>query len=190
MSITTKAGDTGKTRLFSGEKISKHAPQTHAYGEIDELVSILGVVRASSHDSQLSADIITLQTQLFTLGAELATTPQKTTKLAQRTDAAMVADLDKKCQSLEATILMPKTFILPGGTLTAAYIDLARAVTRRCERHIVAMHDAQLLNNPSMLVWINRLSDYLWLLARYHEGPLMQERVAPAQNPKKALSQN
>lgn len=175
MSITTKAGDTGKTSLFSGEKISKHAPQTHAYGDIDELVSILGIVRASSHDSQLSADIITLQTQLFTLGAELATTPQKITKLSHRVDAPMIASLDDKCQNLEATITMPKTFILPGGTLTAAYIDLARAVTRRCERQIVAMHDAQLLNNPSMLVWINRLSDYLWLLARYHEGQRTQE---------------
>lgn len=184
MSITTKTGDSGKTRLFSGEKISKNAPQTQAYGDIDELVSILGIVRASSNDSALCIAIMSLQTQLFTIGSELATTPQKIAKLTCRADAAMVSDLDKKCQTLEANITMPKTFILPGGTLTSAYIDLARAVTRRCERQIVAMHDAQLVKNPHMLVWVNRLSDYLWLLARYHEGPRTQERHTPSHESK------
>jgi len=175
MSITTKTGDSGKTRLFSGEKVSKNAPQTQAYGDIDELVSILGIVRASSDNLHLCATIVEIQTQLFTLGAELATTPQHITKLTQRVDADMTAEMDTKCQTLESEIVMPKTFILPGGTLTAAYIDLARAIARRCERHIVALHDAQLINNPHMLVWMNRLSDYLWLLARYHEGHHTQE---------------
>jgi cob(I)alamin adenosyltransferase len=175
MSITTKTGDTGKTRLFSGEKISKNAPQTQAYGDIDELVSILGIVRASSSDSRLGTDIMTLQTQLFTVGAELATTPSNITKLTQRIDMAIVAEMDAKCQTLESQIIMPKTFILPGGTLTAAYIDMARAVSRRCERQIVALHDAQLIDNAHMLIWINRVSDYLWLLARYHEGHHTQE---------------
>ena len=170
MSITTKTGDTGQTRLFSGEKISKNNPHTHAYGDIDELVSILGIVRASTDKDDLQKRIVCLQEQLFIVGAELATTATKTAKLPKKTDANMVQTLDQDCAFLEKQITMPTTFILPGGTPTAAYIDLARSVSRRCERHIVGLCDSGAIKNPSLLIWMNRLSDYLWLLARYEEG--------------------
>jgi cob(I)alamin adenosyltransferase len=172
MSITTKTGDTGQTRLFSGEQISKNNPRTHAYGDIDELVSILGIVRATTHKDELQKRILWLQEQLFIVGAELATTSLKTAKLPQKINAEMVHIIDQNCASLEKQITMPTTFILPGGTPAAAYIDLARAVTRRCERHIVGLCDSGAIENPALLIWMNRLSDYLWLLARYEEGEL------------------
>ena len=177
MSITTKAGDTGQTRLFSGEKISKNAPQTHAYGDIDELVSLLGIARAYSDTA--ASEILALQSQLFIIGSELATTPTKSARLPQRITASLVAEMDAQCQALESRIVMPTTFVLPGGTVLAAHLDVARAVARRCERNIVSLHDAGLLENPLILVWMNRLSDYLWLLAREAEGSQTQTRTAP-----------
>lgn len=169
-SITTRQGDQGKTRLFSGEEISKASLRTEAYGSLDECVSILGVARSLGQGTAAEAPILQLQRELFVGGAELATTAAGMHRLKERIDEAQVRDMDQRCQDLEARIQMPAGFILPGGNPVAAHLDHARAVIRRCERGAVALQDVGELDNPLLLIWLNRISDYLWLLAREVEG--------------------
>ncbi len=169
-SITTRTGDKGTTHLFSGETISKHSQQTDAYGDLDEVVSLLGMARAASERAALQETLISLQRRLFVVGTELATSLGHVQQLAQRVDAAMVAELDRERDALEERLPPVTDFILPGGTEVAAHLDLARAVTRRCERKVVGLLEAGLVENADIVVWLNRLSDYLWLLAREEEG--------------------
>lgn len=170
ISITTRTGDKGTTHLFSGEKVSKNGPQTNAYGDLDELVSILGIARSLSTDPRTRQSLIALQRQLFIVGSELATTKEFLTLLGRRVDDAMLDNLDRERDALEASLKPTGGFILPGGTPAAAHIDLARAVARRCERKAVGLLEAGLIDNTVLIVWLNRLSDFLWLLARQEEG--------------------
>lgn len=169
-SITTRVGDRGKTRLFSGEEVSKNAPRPQVCGEVDELVSALGLARAHASCEVDRETILYLQRALFLVGAEAATSAAGLSRLERRVDAAMVEDLDRRCAAAESRVKMPDGFVVPGGTPCAAFLDHARAVARRCERGVVALHDAGALRNEHILVWMNRLSDYLWLLARIEEG--------------------
>lgn len=176
-SITTRQGDRGTTRLFSGEEVSKSSLRTDAYGDIDELVSLLGIARAAATRPGLADTLREIQNELFTVASELATAHDQVHLLRRRIDADAVARLDRIRDDAEAAIVMPKTFILPGGTLAGAHIDHARAVSRRCERKAVHLHDEGLISNPDLLVWMNRLSDTLWLLARKEEGDAVCERT-------------
>lgn len=171
LSITTKVGDQGTTHLFSGETISKHSSRTNTYGDIDELVSVLGIARSLTVDSALQKTLITLQRSLFIVGTELATSAEHLDALPQRVDAAMLEQLDAERETLEHSLPPIKGFILPGGTPVAAHLDLARTVARRCERRAVGLFEEGFLSNSTLLIWLNRLSDYLWLLARHVEGP-------------------
>lgn len=170
MSITTKVGDRGTTFLFSGEEVPKDSPRTAAYGDLDELVSVLGVARATSRRAEVRGAVLTLQRELFVAGSELATSRSRTRLLKARVDAGMLAELDARRAALERRIVMPKGFILPGGTIAAAHLDHARTLARRLERRVVTLTRKGLVRNPVLLVWLNRLSDYLWLLARREEG--------------------
>jgi len=169
-SITTRQGDAGKTRLFSGEEISKCSARTEAYGALDETVSILGIARSLTQEEDLSETIMCIQRSLFVAGSEMATTPEYVNKLPARIDQERLALLDTERDALEKSITMPQGFILPGGHPVAAHLDHARAVARRCERHAVALQENGEIDNPHLLVWLNRLSDFLWLLARHVEG--------------------
>jgi cob(I)alamin adenosyltransferase len=169
-SITTKIGDRGTTRLFSGEEVAKDSPRTDAYGDLDEVVSILGVARCHVARADVREAILLLQRELFVIGAELATTPEHAEILSRRCDEAMLADFETRRDALETAIAMPGGFIVPGGTTGAAHLDHARAVARRFERKVTGLVRAGLVRNPSLQIWVNRLSDYLWLLARREEG--------------------
>ena len=169
-SITTKIGDQGTTQLLSGEFVSKNSPQTNAYGDLDEVVSILGVARALTQDATTAERIVSLQRWLFVVGAELATRPEHVDLLSQRVNHELLAELERDREILEAALTMPTGFVLPGGSPAAAHLDLARAVARRCERKAVGLLDEGLLENQALVVWLNRLSDYLWLMARAEEG--------------------
>ena len=171
MSITTKVGDRGTTFLFSGEEVPKDSPRTSAYGDLDELVSVLGLARATTKRADVRAAVLDLQSELFVAGAELATSSRHVKLLKQRVDAARLADLEARRDALEKRIRMPAGFILPGGTLAAAHLDHARTLARRLERRVVGLTRRKLVRNPDLIVWLNRLSDYLWLLARREEGP-------------------
>jgi cob(I)alamin adenosyltransferase len=169
-SITTRRGDGGDTQLFSGEIVSKDGPRTQAYGDMDELGSVLGVARSMSNRLAVAGALREVQMWLFTANAELATSSEHAAILIERIGTEMVDMLDERCAALEAMIAMPNGFIVPGATVAAAHIDHARTLARRCERRIVELQREGYVDNPHLLAWINRLSDYLWLLARVEEG--------------------
>ena len=120
MSITTKTGDRGTTRLFSGEEVSKDSSRPNAYGDLDELVSILGVARCHCPDADTQQAILNLQRDLFVAGSEMATAPGGLERLGQRIDAARLADLERLMTELEEAIEIPNGFIVPGGTPVGA----------------------------------------------------------------------
>jgi cob(I)alamin adenosyltransferase len=177
-SITTKVGDRGTTFLFSGEEVPKDSARTMAYGDLDELVSALGVARCYAQKDDVREDILAIQRDLFLVGAELATALDHVGLLKQRIGELELQRFEAKREALEARVEMPDGFIIPGGSGSrgAAHIDHARAIARRVERRAVTLQRAGLIDNRHLLVWLNRLSDYLWLLARWEEGESLSLR--------------
>jgi cob(I)alamin adenosyltransferase len=169
-SITTGVGDRGKTRLYSSEEVPKDSPRPEACGDLDELVSVLGIARCHVVNADAGEGVRWLQRKLFVVAAEVATTPVKLHSLAERIDEAALAEFDERRVAAERRVTVPEGFVLPGVTWGAAHLDHARAVARRAERRVVALYHAGLVENVRLLVWMNRLSDYLWLLARLEEG--------------------
>jgi cob(I)alamin adenosyltransferase len=169
-SITTKVGDKGTTFLLSGEEVPKDSPRTEAYGDLDEVVSALGVAKCLCRHPGMAETLAELQRDLFVAGAELATSADRVAMLARRIDADMLAALESRSQALEGQIEMPRGFVLPGAAQAAAHLDVARAIARRCERKVAGLVRSGLVGNRHLLIWFNRLSDYLWLLARQEEG--------------------
>jgi len=176
MKIYTKTGDAGETGLYGGSRVAKDSARVEAYGTVDELNSVLGVARATlSMGEQSGVGVDTLlariQSELFDLGAELATPPARLdTALGARiplaTDAR-VARLEKEIDCCEETLPPLKTFILPGGGTASAALHQARAVCRRAERRTVSLaHDEEGTVRPEVLRYLNRLSDLLFVLAR------------------------
>jgi cob(I)alamin adenosyltransferase len=169
-SVAVGGGDRGMTKLFSGERVPKNSERTDAFGDLDELVSILGVARASSRHAEVREAILDIQRNLFVIGSELATSADKVKRLLVRVDAAMVGELDRKYRELQSRMKPLHGFIIPGGNSSAAHIDLARAIARRSERKVAGLVLSRAVRNQLLLVWMNRLSNYLWLLARLEEG--------------------
>src|SRR5882724_2869704 len=163
MKIYTRTGDLGDTSLFGGARVRKNDPRIEAYGTIDELNSFIGVARAtwpsSSYDLQLHA----IQSDLFDLGAHLASPG---TSRFPGPDPARVAALEQAIDVMESDLAPLKSFILPGGSLTAAHLHVARTICRRAERLVVALDDDDDATRAS-LVFLNRLSDFLFVAARF-----------------------
>ena len=168
-SITTKTGDQGNTRLYSGEEVPKSDLRVAACGDIDELNSALGLVRAGPGAGHLADEILGLQRFLFLDGSMVATTPDSSAPGVEWPREA-VEDLTRRSREAEKEIQMPNDFILPGGSERAARIDFARSVARRTERSVVRVMEKGCLNSMDPVTWLNRLSDYLWILARKEEG--------------------
>ncbi len=171
MGIATRKGDSGRTRLLSGEEVSKADPRVAVYGDLDEAVSALGLARTLVSTQPLRERIRTLQEVCFAAGAELAARPPAPERLPDRLGPEHLEALDEQIAELEAHIVLPPVFIIPGATPGSAALDLARAVLRRVERGIIALleSDPGAVDNPVMIPWINRLSDVLFLLARFEE---------------------
>ena len=171
MKIYTKGGDTGQTALFGGERVGKDVPRVEAYGTLDELNACLGVARAAVEDlaSELGPLLERLQSELFDLGAELATPPARRadplTARLQVVEAGQVEALEAIIDGYEALLPPLRAFVLPGGTAAAAALHLARTVARRAERRIVSLDGLEPVN-PELLRYVNRLSDLLFVLAR------------------------
>ncbi len=173
-SITTKVGDQGTTRLFSGEEVLKNSPRLEAYGDMDELVAVLGVARFHAQKKEVKDALLDIQRALFVVASELATTPKKLEKLPHRVDEAMLNQLDEKRSALEARTDIPGGFVIPGSSLATSHVEHARTIARRCERKVVTLLEKNIIENKVLLVWFNRLSDYLYLLARHEEdGPTL-----------------
>ncbi len=175
-SITTRQGDSGETRLYSGETVSKKSKRVWACGDIDELVSMLGIAYANipttSSDAtylRLREEIVYIQRRLFALASEIATLEPKLSQLKEHINIQAMEILDKKRDTLEAELELPKGFILPGANIISANLDMTRAISRRCERVVTDLYNEGFVSNRFLLMWMNRLSDYLYLLARYCE---------------------
>ena len=166
MKIYTKTGDQGKTSLFGGKRVEKNDKRLEAYGTIDELNSVLGVSSAFSKDELTKKIIYDLQNSLFTLGSELATPDDIKSKAIVSLGSDEIENLEKKRDEIELRLNPLRNFILPGGTKSASFIHLARTVCRRAERRIIELDLSESVN-PNIVVYINRLSDLLFVLARY-----------------------
>jgi cob(I)alamin adenosyltransferase len=185
--IYTRTGDDGSTGLLYGGRVGKDSPGPDAYGAVDEAVSALGLARAEAdRGSEVDELLVRLQRELFVVGAELATAPEKRGKLepgVSRTTAEMVTALEPLIDDITARYDAPTEFVLPGENRIAAALDVARTVVRRAERQAVtAAHDGW-LDDSFVVPYLNRLADLLFTLARWQEGtfrPVRTERRDPS----------
>ncbi len=166
--IVTKAGDGGKTRLVTGEPVSKASARVAAYGAVDETNSAIGVARLHTNAKPtLDAILERVQNDLFDLGADLATPHAPDLKFEPlRIQASQVDRLETEVDQLNEQLEPLTSFILPGGSPAAAHLHLARAIARRAERDIVALADVEEIS-PDAIKFMNRLSDLLFVAARY-----------------------
>jgi cob(I)alamin adenosyltransferase len=165
MKIYTKTGDSGDTSLFGGQRVPKDAQRIEAYGTVDELNSILGIVRADNRESQVDEILERVQHSLFNLGADLAT-PRSLDKSITRIAPRDTVVLEKSIDQIEPKLKPLRSFILPGGSPVAARLHFARTVCRRAERVIVRLSRNEDIGDE-ITVYLNRLSDLLFVLARY-----------------------
>lgn len=173
MRIYTKGGDDGTTGLFLGSRVSKADVLVDAYGDIDEAVALLGVARAASDDDRLRAILFERQRELFVAAADLATNPEHRDRLKPGLSLVtepMVVALEELIDTLVAERPLRPVFIVPGATAVSAAIDHARTVVRRAERHVVQAADAGHGVSVLVLAYLNRLSDLVFVLARYAAG--------------------
>lgn len=174
MKIYTGTGDRGKTSLFSGERVSKADRRVEAYGAVDELNSVLGALAAAlePHQSGLVSEVRRIQTDLFRVGARLATAGDGTPgPPLPEVGEELASWLERAMDRMQEELPPLKGFILPGGHPSAAWAHVARTVCRRAERLVVGLKDGQAPGTDSeafrmLIVYLNRLSDYLFLLAR------------------------
>ena len=166
MKIYTKTGDDGTTSLFSGGRVSKHHFRVEAYGTVDELNSHIGVVRAHQPIVSTEQELIAIQEHLFRLGADLATPMDAKAEWLVRITPQEIEWIESHIDQLTEQLEPLKNFILPGGSLVAAHLHVARTVCRRAERLVVALAENEAINNHA-LIYLNRLSDWLFTAARY-----------------------
>jgi len=168
--IYTKTGDAGDTGLFGGGRVPKDHPRVEAYGDVDELNAVLGLARSIEMMPRIDEVLAPVQRDLFSLGALLATPqPEKVKQQLEkaRIDDARIAELERAIDEGEAELEPLQAFILPGGTPKSAALHVARTVCRRAERRVIALaHDETVHVPPVVLVYLNRLSDLLFVLAR------------------------
>lgn len=160
--VVTRTGDQGDTALVGGVRVPKSSTRVHAYGEVDELNCWLGVVVSQGPDPELAAALETLQHRLFTVGADLATPMEFR---GPRVDEDLVGELEEIMDGLMPELPPLEEFVLPGGGPAGSALHVARTVCRRAERACVALA-AQETVNPHVVVYMNRLSDLLFVMAR------------------------
>ena len=161
--IYTRTGDTGETSLGDGSRVTKLDPRIQAFGAVDELNSLIGVVLAAHPPAAQRATLERIQNELFDVGADLSVPFELEGRL--RVAHAAIERLEADCDGFNASLEPLKSFVLPGGTEAAARLQVARAVCRRAERETVAASE-RVKVNPVALVYLNRLSDLLFILAR------------------------
>lgn len=170
--IYTKKGDDGSTSLWYGGRVPKHHGRTEAYGTLDEACAQLGVARAlcGPERSELAADLLRLQDDIFVAGAELATAPQAAARLeagVSRTTEEMVSQLERMIDRYMAEVEMPPKFVIPGGNQLSAQLDVARTTIRRAERQISKLREAGELSGETVIHFVNRASDLAYAMARF-----------------------
>jgi len=166
--IYTRKGDAGDTGLVSGPRRTKHDARIHAIGEVDEANAAIGLARlhVAEWNAALDAELAAVQNDLFDLGADLAT-PEENAEHALRMAAERIAWLEARIDAMNAHLQPLRSFVLPAGSPAAAHLHFARAVVRRAERSVSLLKDTPgEWVNPKALAYLNRLSDYLFVMAR------------------------
>ncbi|NNE15591.1 MAG: cob(I)yrinic acid a,c-diamide adenosyltransferase [Saprospiraceae bacterium] len=183
MKIYTKTGDKGTTALFGGTRVPKHHIRIESYGTVDELNSHLGLVRDQNIDAHYKSVLIAIQDKLFTVGAILATDPEKAILKSgkERLNIPKVSEddihiLEQEIDAMNAELPPMTNFILPGGHQTVSFCHIARCVCRRAERLASALYDLEPFQIET-LTYLNRLSDYLFVLARKLSHDLQADEV-------------
>ena len=166
MKIYTKTGDAGKTSLFGGGRVAKNNLRVEAYGTVDELNAFVGLLRDMIGIEDYKIFLEKIQNELFVIGSLLASTSDKSNYLPELNETSIHA-IENQIDSMETELPALKNFILPGGHVINSYCHIARTVCRRAERNVVALSAKKNTNtNPIILTYLNRLSDYFFVLAR------------------------
>jgi cob(I)alamin adenosyltransferase len=166
MSIYTRTGDRGQTGLLSGRRVEKDDARVAAYGELDELSAVLGLARAHGLQAPIAQLVARVQEELFTLGSQLAAVEAAAANPAiPRVRPEWVTALEREIDTADTELPALRSFVLAGGSLAGAFLHLARTVCRRAERSIVTLARSEGVD-PQLLAYVNRLSDWLFTLAR------------------------
>lgn len=183
MKIYTKTGDKGTTALFGGTRVPKHHIRIESYGTVDELNSYIGLIRDQEIETHSKETLIRIQDRLFTLGAILATAPEKAMLKSgkERLNIPKISEtdieqLEKEMDAMNETLPQMTHFVLPGGHQTVSHCHIARCVCRRAERLATLLHEQE-PTDPLVLMYLNRLSDYLFVLARKLTYDLQAEEI-------------
>tara|TARA_B100000795_G_C22796307_1_gene439495 strand:- start:1589 stop:2164 length:576 start_codon:yes stop_codon:yes gene_type:complete len=183
MKIYTKTGDNGTTALFGGTRVKKHNLRIESYGTVDELNSYIGLIKDQEISNSIKESLLKIQNDLFTLGAMLATPPEKETLKngKERLNIPKVDDdailfLENEIDKMDLELPQMTHFILPGGHQAVSFCHVARCVCRRAERLSVELNDKEAVND-AVLKYLNRLSDYLFVLARMLSKDLSVEEI-------------
>ena len=165
MKIYTKTGDKGETSLIGGTRVPKHHIRIEAYGTVDELNSYIGLIRDQKIESHYKNILIEIQDRLFTIGSSLASDPVRSKMKIPQLDEKDIALLEKEIDEMNKTIPEMRSFILPGGHTTVSFCHIARCVCRRAERNTMHLLQTDYVNEV-VIKYLNRLSDYLFVLSR------------------------
>lgn len=164
--IYTKTGDDGTTGLFGGCRVNKHHPTVETYGTVDELNSVLGMIQSLKPHSSIQTKLQRIQNELFEVGADLSLPWKEKSELVKRIDGPYIQRLEQEIDDMVREIPPLTQFILPGGTQVSASLHMARTVCRRGERACLHAHETVGVN-PEIIRYLNRLSDWLFCLARF-----------------------
>lgn len=164
MSIVTKTGDKGTTSLFTGERVPKNSQRVHTYGTVDELRSVLGIARSFTPDEEIKEFVLNIEKTLLNLMADLASITD-----IFYINAGTVAEIEADIEHYESTLPEITAFIHPGDSQAGAFFDLARTITRRCERMVLTLDEKEPVN-PHVKIYLNRLSDLCFLLERIEDA--------------------
>lgn len=183
MKIYTKTGDEGTTALFGGTRVKKYNLRIDSYGTVDELNAYIGLIKDQNIEDTTKEALLKIQNELFTLGAMLATPPEKETLKSgkerlniPKVNSNSIEFLENEIDAMDSELPQMTHFILPGGHQAVSFCHVARCVCRRAERLCVALNDEETIN-PDVLKYLNRLSDYLFVLARMLSKQLQVDEI-------------
>jgi cob(I)alamin adenosyltransferase len=165
MKIYTKKGDSGTTGLIGGTRLPKHHIRIESYGNVDELNSYIGLIRDMNTNPEVTTQLLEIQDRLFTIGSHLAADPEKNSMKLPELHSSDIENLEKWIDAMDATLEPMKAFVLPGGNPLVSHTHIARCVCRRAERSIVHLAANESVE-ATISSYMNRLSDYLFILSR------------------------
>lgn len=178
MKLYTRTGDHGQTSLLGGSRVAKHDIRIEAYGTVDELNSWLGLLRDQIPDDHEISTLIGIQEDLFVIGSHLASEPSKANIKIPDLPADAAERLEREMDRMEEAVPALRSFILPGGHVVVSHCHIARCICRRAERRVIALGDAHPPAYTDIIRYLNRLSDYLFMLARFES-----QRLGVAETP-------